>query len=554
MGKGQQATTELIGSIYEQSKNCHLDDDFFEKIDNDLDILSKYFKTNKIQAFLIANIIPLNFNDRSVGTRELIGYFNCSPMILMKYIPEIEALCKVGLLKKVRTNKNRMSSIYNDFIINENVLEAISLGKDIEFRNDTYYDIYQILQAIYELWIKVDDEELLAREAIVEIENIIDSNESIPLLQKLIILNLCIQDTYLFLILVWKTLMGADEVNLERTAEGLVDHNSSKVRYIRTFLAGENQLLKKDLVEVVNNNFSNEIELKLTENALAILEQCELKIYSTKNKKRSDVVNPEDIVSRKLIYNEEELKSILLIQELLQEENLVSTQDRLAQKSLSKFITIMFHGAPGTGKSETVFQIAKATGRQIMKVDISNAKSAFFGESEKKIKKIFTNYRAFANECSTTPILLFNEADAIFSKRKDIGSSNVAQTENSIQNIILEEMENLENGILIATTNLTNNLDSAFDRRFLFKVEFHKPNTSVKAQIWKLKLPNLSEPECQTLASQFDFSGGQIDNIVRKTEISEIINGRSVEFNQIICFCNEEVLGGNKHAKMGFLK
>ena len=68
--------------------------------------------------------------------------------------------------------------------------------------------------------------------------------------------------------------------------------------------------------------------------------------------------------------------------------------------------------------------------------------------------------------CKVKPILLFNEADAVFSKRKDVNNGNVAQTENAIQNIILEEMENLD-GILIATTNLADNLDGAFERRFV---------------------------------------------------------------------------------------
>ena len=107
---------------------------------------------------------------------------------------------------------------------------------------------------------------------------------------------------------------------------------------------------------------------------------------------------------------------------------------------------------------------------------------------EKKIKEVFTDYKELCNKmkklkCGRTPILLFNECDAVFSKRKDISYSNTAQTENSIQNIILEEMENLE-GILIASTNLTDNLDPAFERRFLFKIQFENPSVEAKKAIW----------------------------------------------------------------------
>jgi len=147
-----------------------------------------------------------------------------------------------------------------------------------------------------------------------------------------------------------------------------------------------------------------------------------------------------------------------------------------------------------------------------MKVEISQSKSAWFGESEKIIKRIFTEYKTFLEECKRTPILFFNEADAIISKRKDISKSSVAQTENAMQNILLEELENFE-GILIATTNLVSNLDPAFERRFLFKVRFHKPNDAIRARIWKSKLPFLNKHDCMALAEKYDFSGGQIENV-----------------------------------------
>jgi SpoVK/Ycf46/Vps4 family AAA+-type ATPase len=105
----------------------------------------------------------------------------------------------------------------------------------------------------------------------------------------------------------------------------------------------------------------------------------------------------------------------------------------------------------------------------------------------------------------------------------------------------LEEIENFE-GILIATTNLANNMDNAFERRFLFKVEFKKPSVSVKSQIWKSKLPHMSDDDCKFLASHFDFSGGQIDNIVRKKEIYEIVYGKESDFQTLIQFCREESL------------
>ncbi|MCB0513242.1 MAG: ATP-binding protein, partial [Bacteroidetes bacterium] len=238
------------------------------------------------------------------------------------------------------------------------------------------------------------------------------------------------------------------------------------------------------------------------------------------------------------------------LQNLLQEDKYHETQTRLTNKGLPKGIAILLHGVPGTGKTEIVKQLAKTTNREIMKVEISQSKSMWFGESEKIIKRIFTDYRAYAKESKLTPILLFNEADAIISKRKENSNSGVAQTENAIQNIILEELENFE-GILMATTNLANNMDAAFERRFLFKIPFKKPTKEVRAKIWKSKLPHLEAECCQILAEKFDFSGGQIDNIIRKSEIQEIVHGSVTNFEQIQSFCKEEFII-TKTTKIGF--
>lgn len=140
-----------------------------------------------------------------------------------------------------------------------------------------------------------------------------------------------------------------------------------------------------------------------------------------------------------------------------------------------------------------------------------------------------------------TPILLFNEADAIFGIRKERAHRAADKMENSMQNIILQEMENLS-GILIATTNLTKNLDKAFERRFLYKIKFSKPTISVKEHIWTSMIPSLTSDEAATLAASYDFSGGQIENIARKREIQSILLGQDPVFEDIKSYCGEEFI------------
>ncbi|MDE6077172.1 MAG: ATP-binding protein, partial [Muribaculaceae bacterium] len=154
-------------------------------------------------------------------------------------------------------------------------------------------------------------------------------------------------------------------------------------------------------------------------------------------------------------------------------------------------------------------------------------------------------------ECDVTPILLFNEADAIFGNRFESVRSSVEKMDNTIQNIILEEMEKLD-GILIATTNLTGNLDKAFDRRFLFKIEFKRPDKEVRKSIWQSLMPDLNSDYASVLAGEFDLSGGQIENVARKSSIEYIISGNEVSLSQMRTFCLEERLNRCTHNRIGF--
>jgi SpoVK/Ycf46/Vps4 family AAA+-type ATPase len=203
--------------------------------------------------------------------------------------------------------------------------------------------------------------------------------------------------------------------------------------------------------------------------------------------------------------------------------------------------TVLFHGFHGTGKTESTYQISRLTGRDIKRVEMSETKSKWFGESEKRIKQVFDSYRRLVDTSELTPILLFNEVDGVFGTRKTVGSSSVDQTENTIQTIILQEMEDFQ-GILLSTTNLPKNLDKGFERRFLYKIFFDKPNSETRFLIWKDKLPVLTDGQIRYLSETFEMSGGQIDNVVKKVVLNQILKGTTPDLNEIEEFCEEEFL------------
>lgn len=212
----------------------------------------------------------------------------------------------------------------------------------------------------------------------------------------------------------------------------------------------------------------------------------------------------------------------------------------------------LFYGSSGTGKTESAYQIARMTGRDIFLVDVSQLKSKWVGESEKNVKAIFDEYKSIVKNSETAPILLFNEADAIFGIRMSGAERAVDKMENSLQNIILQEMENLQ-GIMIATTNLTENFDPAFERRFIYKVKFNKPDPEARSLIWESMVEGLSSSSANALARDFDFSGGQIENISRKSMVDYILSGNEPTLEDLRKLCDAETLSSDsRKTKIGF--
>ena len=269
---------------------------------------------------------------------------------------------------------------------------------------------------------------------------------------------------------------------------------------------------------------------------------------------RSDrsLIKAETLVKKDLIYNETERDQITELSSILSENRFNEVQNRLRSAGMRPGFCCIFYGAPGTGKTETVYQLARCTGRDIMHVDVDKIKSCWVGESEKNIKALFDRYRNICKNSKLAPILLFNEADAVLGVRMEGASRAVDKMENSIQNIILQEMETLE-GIMIATTNLTTNLDKAFERRFLYKIRFDKPTVNARIEIWQAMLKGLSNEDAQILASQFDLSGGEIENIARKHSVNAILSGNeNIDVEELISICQHERISHNNRTRIGF--
>ena len=241
-------------------------------------------------------------------------------------------------------------------------------------------------------------------------------------------------------------------------------------------------------------------------------------------------------------------KNIELIEKAIDIKNFKRVTEELSEHSLSKGITILLHGCSGTGKTATAYYLAKVSKRDVLQVNISNIRGRYVGQNEKRMKKIFEEYERAKKELGYEPILLFNEADALIAKRMESrGSAELG--DNAMQNILLEELEKF-NGILIATTNLIENLDKAFDRRFLYKIEYEKPSFEIRKKIFasKLKVDFVDE------LAKYELTGGQIENVSKKALLENIVNQKEITLNEMEKLIEEELSFKNGNNRIGLLK
>ena len=107
----------------------------------------------------------------------------------------------------------------------------------------------------------------------------------------------------------------------------------------------------------------------------------------------------------------------------------------------------------------------------------------------------------------------------------------------------------------MATTNLIDNMDDAFSRRFLNKIKFDRPTAKTRAYIWKSKLKDLDDKTYEKL-STYDLSGGQIENVSRKYLINKILNQKEFDFDEVLEYIKEETSfkKDDNSLKVGFLK
>jgi len=510
--------------------------------------LNQYFSTETIETIILVAVFQLSARGNSVDRNDLSKFFDCNPIVLLRYETIFTSLLNKGHLQTAAHFRSRRADRWGEYHISDSLYAYIvdnkPLGADF-FKKKT--DAFDIILEVGEMIESREDSRGETLSLIDKFKDFLENYNQNSLCVAIAEMRLTIMEKLWFSSLTELNVRGRFEVELDRLGYAVFNRTADRLKFYTSLQNGSNDLISKNWISFSSGGHFSEARIRLTKKSQIFLKPLGIDIVLNEVEKDLELIPPNSIVRKKLFYNTQENKQVATILNSLKYRNHGKIVKQLEAQGVRTGICTLLYGAPGTGKTESVYQIARETGRPLWKVDLTELKSMWFGESQKKVKALFETYKKVCQNQKRIPILLLNEADAILGTRNTNVEGAAQSADNAIQNIFLDCLENFE-GILFATTNLEKSLDAAFERRFLFKVEFNRPQAEAQQQIWKSKLRELKPDQAKQLSEQFDLSGGEIENVLRKLSMQRILLEEIEVYETLLELCATEKMGLKKVA------
>ena len=545
---------DKLEQLIQLARDSRFEDNFFKRHKSLIESTAADLELTPEETVMLCPFI--SDSESTMNTREITDYFSCSPITTMRKTENLKALIRRRYIRR-RSPFHGGSPAYQ---LSEKAKAAFCSNQSLPIVNTVNLSADEFMKHFTKLVRETGhNNQIDGEELYYETMELLSNNPQLSITRNINNLRVYHPDK-VYLLYFCKRLVVDHQVRVPIGQLEFLSIDDIEDEFPMMMENGLHPFIKEGLLTPAGQDglLSTNV-FQLTDKARKFfLSEYDIpaNVDEVDEDEHSDILSCNDIKPKALFYSAEDQDQINTLQHLLEDEQLQAIRERLEKANLRKGFNCLFYGAPGTGKTETALQLARMTGRDIMQVDISSIRDKWYGETEKIVKSIFESYAQRVKKSKRIPILLINEADAVLSVRTSVGGNNptLEKTENAIQNILLQAMEDID-GIMIATTNLTCNLDSAFDRRFLYKVEFHQPSVEAKTHIWQSFIPDLAEADANVLARSYDFSGGQIENIARKVMVDHLLFGGTPDLNHIEELCSKEQIAGrntNSRRPIGF--
>jgi hypothetical protein len=541
---------QYVSEIYDyKDKFIFQNPEIEQKLESNLNYIAAFFAVDNKVSAVFSIIICDQLSGESFSVTRIMKNLGFKPLDFMKTIEELNKWKSKGLL---RSTMRRSSKPTNEYVFSKEVIDAVIyndiLKLNIEIPDNQSEALLNIRTFINNILITVE------KDYVVDvINNHVHQFKQFKLIKEILdnddIIEL--EKAILFYIIAYAQ-YGVQEFDLDIILDYFDDESNLHFRFKQRVSAEKSKLFSDGYLEFEIPGFIDfSIVLpgdKLKKHINFDLNKSEQKVFTPKY---STLIKPESIESTSLYFNTETQKSIDEVL-LLTSKSFTEVMQRFEENAINPGLSMLYFGLPGTGKTELVKQIAKLNNRMLLLVDVAAIKSKWVGESEKNIKRVFIEYKEAIKYFEETPILFFNECDALISKRNDVQSS-VDQMNNTMQNILLQELEDFK-GIFIATTNLIQNIDNAFDRRILYKLHLDEPENETRFKILKNHFPNYSDSLLSEISNKYYLTGGQIQNLKKKFLVEQILfkNLKPTEENFRNYIESELNFRKNKKKSIGF--
>ncbi|WP_298754801.1 ATP-binding protein [uncultured Psychroserpens sp.] len=311
-------------------------------------------------------------------------------------------------------------------------------------------------------------------------------------------------------------------------------------------LAGDNSKKRKEIQEVFNSGHffeKNHIlwleevpegEPKMSGKIIISQEYAHLFIFGKASRPKFSMKFPAQIIETKmewedLVLDVETDKQIQEIKTWITHGNTL-LNDWGMHKKIKPGFRVLFHGPPGTGKTLTAGLLGKHTGKDVFKIDLSMVVSKFIGETEKNLASLLSKAE------KTDNILFFDEADALFGKRTSVRDAHDKYANQEVS-YLLQRIEGYK-GLVILASNLKNNIDEAFLRRFQSIVHFPLPKSAERLRLWKKAFPSKvrlhNDVNLSKNARNYELSGAEIMNVVQYSCLRALAANKKTIYQEYI--------------------